>query len=63
MRDLCHLPINVTYTKKLQSLDQGDLCHLPINVGFMLGYMRKQRIKYVIFILGCVLKFRILLTI
>jgi hypothetical protein len=25
VRDLCHLPINVTYAKKLQHLDQGDM--------------------------------------
>jgi hypothetical protein len=25
MRDLCHLPINMTYAKKLQCLDQGDM--------------------------------------
>jgi hypothetical protein len=25
VRDLCHLPINVTYAKKLHHLDQGDM--------------------------------------
>jgi hypothetical protein len=25
VRDLCHLPISVTYAKKLQCLDQGDM--------------------------------------
>jgi hypothetical protein len=68
MRDLRHLPINITYAKNCNAYTKG-ICLSRIimlsckRVRFVLGYMRKWRIKFVTFILGCVLKFRTLLII
>jgi hypothetical protein len=54
--------------KKLQRLDQGDMSiqdyYAELQKGMIhVGYMRRLRIKFVIFMGGCKLKFRILLTI
>jgi hypothetical protein len=54
--------------KKLQCLDQGDMSvqdyYAELQKGMIrVGYMRRLRIKFVIFMVGCKLKFRILLTI
>jgi hypothetical protein len=54
--------------KKLQRLDQGDMSvqdyYAELQKGIIrVGYMRRLRIKFVIFMGGCKLKFRILLTI
>jgi hypothetical protein len=57
-RDLC---------KKIQCLDQGDMFvqdyYVELQKGMIYaGYMSKHRIQFVVYVVGCGLKFRILLN-
>jgi hypothetical protein len=68
VKDLCHLPINVTYAKKLQRLDQRDMSvqdyYAELQKGMIcVGVHEEMEDKICHFYSGLRTKFRLLLTI